>query len=56
MFNAGLFSSDVDYGEECENIDKKALPCPFSTIRTDHKLGKVHGNAVYQLNALMETK
>jgi len=54
MFNAGLFGSDVDYGEECENIEKKR--CPFSTIRTDHKLGKVHGNAVYQLNSLMETK
>jgi len=23
MFNAGLFGSDVDYGEECEIIDKK---------------------------------
>jgi hypothetical protein len=22
MSNAGLFGSDVDYGEECENIDK----------------------------------
>jgi len=22
MFNAGLFGSDLDYGEECENIDK----------------------------------
>ena len=22
MSNAGLFDSDVDYGEECENIDK----------------------------------
>ena len=21
--NAGLFGSDVDYGEDCENIDKK---------------------------------
>jgi len=27
MFNAGLFGSDVDYGEECENIDKSvAVP------------------------------
>ena len=24
MSNAGLFGSDVDYGEECENIDKNA--------------------------------
>ena len=23
MFNAGLFGSNFDYGEECENIDKK---------------------------------
>ena len=23
MFKAELFGSDVDYGEECENIDKK---------------------------------
>jgi len=23
MFNAGLFGSDVDYGKEFENIDKK---------------------------------
>ena len=28
---------------------QKALPCPFLTIRTDYKLGKVHGNEVYQL-------
>jgi len=35
---------------------QKAFPCHFSTIRTEHKVGKVHGNAVYQLNSLMETK
>jgi len=25
-------------------------------VETEHKLGKVHGNVVYQLNSLMETK
>ena len=28
MSNAGLFGSDVDYGKECENIDKKRCRAP----------------------------
>jgi len=28
MFNAGLFGSDVDYVEVCENIDKKRCRAP----------------------------
>ena len=40
----------------CVKTLTKSVPCHFSTIRTDRKLGKVHGSAVYQLNSLMRTK
>ena len=78
MFNAG----HVDYGEECERIDKKRCRARsrqseqtkrFEQVElqakllnyflgsnksniNQNKLGKVHGNEVYQLNSLMETK
>jgi len=42
MFNAGLFNSDVDYGEECENIDKSvAVPLLDNQNRTQAGQGKL---------------
>jgi len=45
MFNAGLFNSDVDYGEECENIRKTltksvAVPLLDNQNRTQAGQGK----------------
>ena len=56
MFNAGLFGSDVDYGEECENIDKKRCRAPSRQSEQTTSWARYMEMRSTSLNSLMETK
>ena len=56
MFNAGLFGNDVDYGEECENIDKKRCRAPSRQSEQTTSWARYMEMRSTRLNSLMETK
>ena len=41
---------------KCVKTLTKSVAVPLLDNQNNHKLGKVHGNEVYQLNSLMETR